>query len=72
MIKFQLKLVAERFITISAENEEQLLKKVEQMETTELRTLAGYPEWEVESVSDMPDELEAELVLQDGKLWTSN
>ena len=72
MKKFQLKLVAERFITVTAESEERLLRKLETMNSKELRDVVGLPEWNVDQVSDMPQELDAELLLDDGKFWTSN
>lgn len=72
MKKFQLKLVSERFVTIAAENEDQLLKKIEEAQTKEMRDLVGQSEWWTDTITEMPDELDAELVLQDGKFWSSN
>jgi hypothetical protein len=68
--KFQVKLVAEKFIVVSAHSEDELLKKLEDMPTKELRDLAGYPEWEPDNVSDMPEELESQVVLHEGKFWS--
>lgn len=72
MKKFQLRLVAEKFVTVSAESEEQLLRKVETMNSKEFREIIGLPEWDVDQVSEMPQELESELLLDNGKFWSSN
>lgn len=70
--KFQVKLVAEKFITVACENEDELLKKLEKMESSEMRNFAGYPEWNAENLDEMPKEMEVELVLQDDRFWASN
>lgn len=72
MKKFQVKLVSEKFMTISAESEERLLQKLESMQTSELRIIAGQPEWSVDTVSDMAAELEPELVLVDDRFYVEN
>lgn len=70
MKKFQLKLVSEKFVTISVENEDELMKTIERIHSNELRDLAGVPEWDVVNVDRMPDEITTDVVLADGKIWT--
>lgn len=70
MKKFQLKLVSEKFVTISVENEDELMKTIEKIHSNELRNLAGLPEWDVHGVTEMPEEIEADVVLADGKMWS--
>lgn len=70
MKKFQLKLIAEKFVTVSAVSEDELLKKIEGMSSREIRDLVGLPEYDVDNVAEMPAELEPDLLLHEGKLWS--